>query len=429
MDCTPDQIFRRYFAELERVEMPYVLLHSYHEFPEVVRSDVDYAVRDQDLNRAYEILRSVATNAGWEVVQTLQYDIAAYYSVLVDPEHPARFIKMDRSSHYTRNGCSFIDVSVLLEGRRKYKDFFIPAPSSEFIYTLAKAFAKSKDIGRFIPYLKELWQTEPVRSQKLFAGVFGSNQGRLETWFDRPAEEWQLLNQPMHDRNRFGIAERWREFRRIWQRVSRPTGLRVALLGPDGAGKSTVIGHLQTLLEPCFRFQRMIHFCPMLLRKRTEEVVCEPHALPARSTVISWIKVVYYFLDHWVDYLLHQWSARVRSTCIIFDRDFNDILVDPTRYRIRNSRPLTCFLRRLLPPTDLTLVLDAEPETIHKRKPELPMEEVQRQRTVLRNLAASSGNWVVLSAEAASEEVGRAAWRRVVDYIAKREETRHNPVT
>ena len=427
MDWTPDQIFRSYFTELEHHDIPHVVLHSYQEFPEVIHSDVDYAVHDGDLNRAYKILQAVAANGGYKVVQTLQYDIAAFYTVLVNPNHPGRFIKMDRSSHYTRNGCSFIDVEILLEGRRKYKGFFVPAPSSEFIYTLAKAFAKSKDINRFIPYLKELWQAEPERSEQLFAEVFGADQGRLQIWFNRPAVEWLQLSAPMHARNRFGPAQRLRELHRRLHRFLQPTGLRVTVLGPDGVGKSAVISRLQTLLDPCFRRQEIIHFSPFLLRKRNSAVVSEPHARPARSTVASWGKVIYYFLDHWLGYLLQQRLAIAKSTCLYFDRDFNDLLIDPTRYRIRNSAPLVRILSHLLPPVELTFVLDAQPETVHKRKRELSIAELERQQGLLRNMAEASGNWIVISAEPGPEEVARAIWSNIVEHLAKREDIRYKP--
>ena len=424
MSCPPEELFKRFFAELEQRGVPYVILHSYDSFPERIASDVDYAVRPEDLARVHPILRDVANQAGWQIVQTLRYEIDAYYSVLVDEARPEHFIKLDRTTHFTDNGCLFVPVEWMLDGRRKHKGFYVPRASSEFIYTLAKAFSKGKNIADYLPRLRELWRAEPERAQELFEKLLGREAGDLHVWFERSAAKWQALRVAMHARNRYSFPQKIREWRRRLERALRPTGLCLAFLGPDGVGKSATISRVQAALEPCFRRQRLFHFRPMLFQKSDGTPVEQPHAQPPRSALVCLAKVFWYFCDHWLGWLFQQWPAKCRSTGIIFDRNYDDLLIDPKRYRLQGASALVRVLRRALPRPDLTFVLDAPAAVIHQRKPELPLEELERQRAALRGLAANGSRHVVVSAEASPDEVARTVCRHVVAFLAARERKR-----
>ena len=424
MSLTPEELFRTYFAELERRGVPYVILHSWGSFPNQIASDVDYAVRPGDLARVYPILREVAEKAGWRIVQTLRYEMDAYYSVLVDEERPEHFIKLDRTTHFTDNGCLFVPVDAMLDGRRQHKGFYVPRPSSEFVYSLAKAFSKKKNIAEYLPRLRELWQVEPERSQQLFENLLGRDVGDLRAWFERPAAEWLRLSDVMHARNRYSLPQKLREWGRRIQRFLQPAGLRLAFLGPDGVGKSATITRVQALLEPCFRRQQLFHFRPKFFEKSGGPPVTQPHGQPPRGAPASWLKVLWYFADHWLGWLFQQWPAKCRSTCIVFDRNFDDLLVDTRRYRLRSSGLLLRALRPCLPRFDLTFILDAPAAVMHQRKPELPMEELERQRTALRDLAGRTPRCVIVSTETEPDAVAREVCRHVVRFLATREQRR-----
>jgi hypothetical protein len=228
----------------------------------------------------------------------------------------------------------------------------------------------------------------------------------------------------MHARKRYSIPQRLREYQRRIRRIRQPTGLRIAFLGPDGVGKSTVALTVQSLVAPCFRKQRFFHFCPMLFRRANGVPVTEPHSLPPRMVVVSWVKVFYYFVDHWGGYLFQQLPAMIRSTCIMFDRNFDDLLIDPRRYRIQHSECLVRFLRRWLPPANLTFVLDAPSKTIHERKPELGIAELDDQRAALRDLAATSRGFLMISTADSPDRIARAVYCQIVCFLAAREKRR-----
>ncbi len=193
-----------------------------------------------------------------------------------------------------------------------------------------------------------------------------------------------------------------------------PTGLCLAVLGSDGAGKSTLLGRLQELLRPVFPEQQTIHFRPGVLEKKKTGVVTDPHGRPPRNFLLSWLKTGYYFLDTWAGWWLVVRPAMKRGTLVIFDRSFDDLLVDEKRYRLQGTGWLVRGLRRLAPRADRTLVLAAPAEVLHRRKPELPVAELERQQEVLRRLGNSGGRYALIAAEETPEQVAQAAWREVM---------------
>jgi len=92
----------------------------------------------------------------------------------------------------------------------------------------------------------------------------------------------------------------------------------------------------------------------------------------------------------------------------------------PNRFRIARGQTRTA----LLPRFDLTIILDAPAEIIHRRKPELPLDELKRQRTALRRLAAGNRRSVIVSTADRPDEVARAVCRHVIRFLAEREQRR-----
>jgi len=420
MPCDSRAFFLQYFHELENRGIPYVILHSYEEFPDTVSSDVDYAVRDGDLDKIPQILQEVARRTGWVHAQTLRHQICAYYSVVIDPQNPRNHIKLDVSSHYVKDGCFLLRDGDLLGDRQPLRGFYIPASAAEFIYVLAKIFGKNKEPSNFLPRLRELYSEDPQGAQTRFTKLFGADAGKVEDWFERPATEWSRLNGTMRARNRYTPALYARELRRISQRGLHPAGLCIVVLGPDGAGKSTLLENLWPLTEPCFRNRRFFHFRPQLFEKKGGEVVTDPHGQSPRSLFMSLLKLCYYFADQWLGWLCLVLPSKIRSTLVIFDRNFDDMLVDQKRYRLNAPAWLLRLMSALLPKADLVFVLDASPEIIHARKPELPLDELQRQRAVLRSLAARKPHAVLINAEDPPDKVAATVARAVIERVAER---------
>jgi thymidylate kinase len=202
---------------------------------------------------------------------------------------------------------------------------------------------------------------------------------------------------------------------------SQERGLWVAILGPDGSGKSTLIEQLQLDLLGAFRRTAVFHLMPGLFRRgQTSGPVTDPHGKPPRSLPASLLKLAYYWLDYTLGYWLRIRPALVRSTLVLFDRYYDDLLVDPKRYRYGAPMGIARWLRRLIPRPDLWLILDVPEDEILRRKQEVPLEEMRRQREGYRSLAAELQNAVYLNGSQPPEMVAAQAREAVLEFLHER---------
>ena len=201
----------------------------------------------------------------------------------------------------------------------------------------------------------------------------------------------------------------------------------MVLLGSDGSGKSTLLELIGPLLErPLFRRQLVFHFRPKVLEAdKNVAPVTDPHGKPPRSHTVGFAKLIYYFVDHFAGYFSRVLPAKARNELIIFCRGFDDLLIDPRRYRLHKAGWLAGLLARLLPRADLTFVLDGDPQQLQARKPELSLDEMQRQRTALKRLAESRQQYVLVSGAQPPEEVARVVCCEAIRFLAEREKRRH----
>src|SRR5690606_18578656 len=110
----------------------------------------------------------------------------------------------------------------------------------------------------------------------------------------------------------------------------------------------------------------------------------------------------------------------VRTMLVLSNRYYNDVFVDPRRYRM--VRPFA-FARALLPwipRPDLWLVLDAPSEVISARNAAACAEESARQRREYRRLLRGYENVVVLDARQPLDKLVAQAERAIVAYLEDR---------
>ena len=204
------------------------------------------------------------------------------------------------------------------------------------------------------------------------------------------------------------------------RRWFRPRGLLIACLGPPGSGKSSVIQALSQRPLDVFESAHTMELRPGVMRAGTIKDSRSPRQREPRGRFTTIVKLMMFVADYWLGYWLWIRPKLVRSTLVVSNRYFDDVLVDPRRYRIDRALTFARLLLRWVPRPELWLVFDIPSQALQGRQEELGEEEATRQRGEYRRLLRGHENVVVLDADQPLERVIAQAECAIASQLARR---------
>ena len=195
----------------------------------------------------------------------------------------------------------------------------------------------------------------------------------------------------------------WTEFKfRI-----KPNGLFLVLIGPDGAGKSTVSEKLMDTLSKILinRENKIFHwkpgvlpfagglkrlfvklFIPQLLKKNKKDfdLVSKNKTIKRRKStnafmlfLKTYLRLSILTLDYLIGYILRVWPVLYRDGLVIFDRYLYDFIVaHPERSKMYVSDFVKKILVKIVPRPDLVIFLKGDPVILFQRKREFSIEDL-----------------------------------------------------
>ena len=230
--------------------------------------------------------------------------------------------------------------------------------------------------------------------------------------------------------------------------------LAVALIGPDGAGKTSVTRRLaeslpvpsrtiymgvnlesSTLMLPTTRLILMAKRArggrpDMTVAARGDPAAPgRPLRLRAGRSVKSAVRMTNWVAEEWFRQGVAAYARR-RGRVVIFDRHF---FCDYHAYDIEQRhgpRPLSArvhgfLLARAYPKPDLVIYLDAPAEVLHDRKQEGTLEFLEQRRRDYFRLADVFGRFVVVDAARAPEVVASEVADVIVRHLPSLTDHRH----
>jgi len=193
----------------------------------------------------------------------------------------------------------------------------------------------------------------------------------------------------------------------------------LAFTGADGAGKTTLISLIEKKLSAVYgKVTVYFHFRPLLipnlgeaahsagLKKDVDRKYDNPHRSKKRGRINSFIRLCYYSLD----YILGYWikvkpHARI-TKIIIFDRYYNDIIVDSRRSSIwLNIKFLYYWGKLFIPKMKYNFLITANSDIILSRKQELNKEGIETINTKMEYLSDKNDYYLIKNNGTAEEAV------------------------
>jgi serine acetyltransferase/thymidylate kinase len=431
------------FRFLERSGVAYCVVGDTRAYPETIASDVDIVVEQKTFPAVPRLVARFARELGAHIVQWIRHEQTAGYFVIAWARDSGGidFLALDFCGDYYRGGRRLLAADDIVaqrgaatDGHGREQGFQVPAAHMQFIYYLLKKVDKQELDYAHGEYLSDRWHADPGGALS-WIGRYWPEIEDVEV-ISRAAEdnEWSFvrgllprLRRALRRSAPFSPAAALGELKRRVERVLRPTGMTVAVIGPDGSGKSSVIERVLADLAPAFRGVRSLHLRPRVVGGGSASVrpVTAPHALPPRGRIASVAKLVHMLLDYVAGYALRVWPLTRRSTLVVFDRYYRDLLVDPKRYRYGGPLCLARWAAKCVPGPDLWVLLDAPGDVLQARKSEVSAGESARQRQSYLRLARHLWNAAVVDATQELPRVALEVDAAILNALQGRLEFRH----
>ena len=310
---------------LDRSGLRYCMLHGFEDLRRAPRSDVDLVIDATSPRQLYRLLHRHRDEIGAELLRCRGYLIQLAGRNL---DGLLVFLSLDFSREAGIGDLTFYTGPEVLGARRRVDGIWAPSVPVEFGSSLARSIAKGRLESSRARQLSRLFARDPEGCGREVARFWTGPNAELilqsagtGAWSAVAAEVEPLRAELFRAcRRRFPARVVGSSIGRLFDRAARlirPDGLSVAVLGPDGAGKSSTTDALggPTLL-PAFDRAMCWGFIPPLHRLigRNHGPSSDPHGLRPRSLANSILRATYWFLFSTLGYArVHLALARTHG--------------------------------------------------------------------------------------------------------------------
>jgi thymidylate kinase len=400
--------------------------------PCLIRADAEPLAWTNEIDLLVHPLRLRATlialrDLGWEIGNTGFFNPSRRHLLLWADN---RLVRIDLYTKIVSAGLEYIDADDYLSGASLRGDVYVPDAAHWLLHIVVNTILEKKKLREeYRPRVAEALKDRDAclraaaRAEHLGIGFLFEDDSTLDFLFQenlietlKPRVRSALLKARLA--NKVRLAWRW-IVQTIGNKLALRPGFSIAIVGPDGAGKTTFINTLQTELNRVGIETSTLYFGPWerpLLRssKALRNMGADPLDLgansPARKTTLKLVKayarrVLFYlnFLpEMWARFALRVWPAILERNVVLLDRHPIDLEVGYYNTPMQNSAGLRHLLVKLSPRPRMLILLDNDAEVVWNRKKEFTLELIKNSFRRYRALAPKY-NMIVVKTDRPSE--------------------------
>ncbi|MGH8175521.1 MAG: hypothetical protein ACREV5_04570 [Steroidobacter sp.] len=422
------------FRYLDEEAIEYCALGDVRGYPASIVECVELVVERPVLRTLPALLKSFCDRNQLQFIQQPARPQQASCCLLswLNRERRPEFLQLLVRGDYFRCGRRLWTAAELLKDRARALDLsqareiFVAPPAKEFVRSLLQCIDSGVLTDADGEHLTLQWRLDPEGAAMQVARFWDAGREGGIILRAAVADSWEpvrasrnALYSALAFHNLPSPASWGPDLHRRITRWRRPHGMLVACLGPDATGKAEVIQALTTNPPAPFARGQSMKLRPQVMRPARPKPKPQPPR-KARGRLGTMAKLMMFVADYWLGYWLRVRPSLVRSTIVVSDRYFDDVLVDPRRYGMHRPRALARLLSPWIPQPGLWLVFDAPPDVLRARPGEHQTDDLERLRGEYRRVLRGRRNVVVLDASQTPERVIADAERAIVAQTARR---------
>jgi thymidylate kinase len=402
------------------------------------RKELDLIVLPSQLKATVRALRDF----GWEVGNTGFFDPSRRHLLLWSDN---RFLRIDLYSKIVSGALEYIDADRYLAGATLQRGVYVPRAGIWLFHVVVNTILEKRRLrADYRPWLaKALQSRDAVRhavaeARRLGLDYLFEGDPELSFLFD----ETQIAGLKSGVRKALLRARAANKVRLVWRwtmqaigkKMALRSGFSIAVIGPDGAGKTTFLSTLEAVLNGNGIETRTVYFGPwerpcLPSTKWLSRLGADPLDIgensPARRTAAKLCKAylrrfLYYINilpEMWARYLVCVWPAILERHIVLLDRHAIDLAVGYHNQPVQTFQWLRLLLARLSPRPRMLIFLDNDAEVIWGRKKEFPLALIESALRRYREAARAYGMIVIKTERPTEQLVGEFVnqhWRSFV---------------
>lgn len=412
-------LLEKVFQIINNSGLDYCVQNKYEMMPEEIPSDIDIMYRNATEADLDKIMLEIEKETGLLITQKIVQDFFEFTYIFSPASPQKRFqLQLDFYKVISKGNIhNVLTADELLDNKRFIKNFYVPGKYEELRYIFVRRTLKKDLCVNDLHKAGCLYENDIEKLKKDFGEKTAEliikliQKKDISIFYDN----YEFFRKSILEmsKKKYGLNQRIKyiTFKLLnypIKRVIHKCGMSIAFIAPDGAGKSTVIEQIKETCSGSFYGVEKCYFRPRLFKNlgsynrfNPSEEIKEnknPHDIKLNGKFKSILRFMFYNFDFLLGTILIIDKYKIKKKLVVFDRYYYDYYADMRRYQYSISKKWVDCFRFMIPEPNIVFILDAPSSVIRKRKEELTVEEIEKQRTSFINASKKIKNVVIIDA-------------------------------